>query len=108
VNTVNTLESGACVITLGSVADPDQDEWDRFQILALIDDPILTFLVCLKALDTQGINVALIFGSRLYFLEHISAKNIFRRNLAEIFFLCQDPDVFEKPDPVKNRPDPQH
>jgi hypothetical protein len=47
--------------------DPDLDVWDRIQnrirILALINDHISTFLVCLKAKDTSGISVVLLFGS---------------------------------------------
>jgi hypothetical protein len=50
-----------------SVADPDPvgsrpfwsdpGIWDRIRILALINDPILTFLVCVKAINTLGITV---------------------------------------------------
>jgi hypothetical protein len=34
-------------------SDPDPDVWDRIRILALINDHISTFLVCLQAKDTQ-------------------------------------------------------
>jgi hypothetical protein len=33
-------------------SDPDPDVWDRIRIMALINDPISTFLVCVKALHT--------------------------------------------------------
>jgi hypothetical protein len=36
----------------------DPDVWDRIRILALIDDPISTFLVCVKAVTNLGISVA--------------------------------------------------
>jgi hypothetical protein len=36
----------------------DPDVWDRIRILALIDDPISTFLVCVKAVNNLGISVA--------------------------------------------------
>jgi hypothetical protein len=40
--------------------DSDPDVWDRFRIriLALINDPISTFLVCVKAINTLGLPVA--------------------------------------------------
>jgi hypothetical protein len=43
--------------TFGS--DPDPDVWDRIRIriLALINEPISTFWVCVKAKDTSGISV---------------------------------------------------
>jgi hypothetical protein len=45
----------------------------------------------------------------LYFLELISAQNIFGRNLAEnVFRSGSGSGHFRKSDPVKNRPDPQH
>jgi hypothetical protein len=40
-----------------------------------------------------------------------SSKNIYEKSLPKIYLgQYPDPDVFEKsePDPVKNRPDPQH
>jgi hypothetical protein len=50
-----------------SVADPDPDVWDRIRnrirILALINDPISTFLVCVEAINTLGLPVASLFGS---------------------------------------------
>jgi hypothetical protein len=58
----------------GSVADPDPesdpvgsgpfwsdpDVWDRIRIriLALINSPVSTFLVCVKAINTLGLHVA--------------------------------------------------
>jgi hypothetical protein len=41
-------------------SDPDPDIWDRIRIriLALINDPISTFLVCVKAINTLGLPVA--------------------------------------------------
>jgi hypothetical protein len=36
---------------------PDTDVWDRIRILALRNYPILTFLVCVKAINTSGISV---------------------------------------------------
>jgi hypothetical protein len=41
----------------------DPDVWDRIRILALINDPILTFLVCVKAINILGLPVAELFGS---------------------------------------------
>jgi hypothetical protein len=40
--------------------DSDPDVWDRFRIriLALINDPISTFLVCVKAINTLELPVA--------------------------------------------------
>jgi hypothetical protein len=54
--------------------DPDPDVWDRIRIriLALINDPISTFLVCVKAINTIEIYFAQLFGS--FFLEYISVK----------------------------------
>jgi hypothetical protein len=47
--------------------DPNPDIWDRIQfqirILALIYDPISTFLVYVKAINTFGISVDDLFGS---------------------------------------------
>jgi hypothetical protein len=43
-------------------SDPVKDVWDRIRILALINDPILTFWVCVKSINTLGINVASLFG----------------------------------------------
>jgi hypothetical protein len=39
-------------------SDPDPDDWDWIwiRILALIKDPISTFLVCVKAINTLGIS----------------------------------------------------
>jgi hypothetical protein len=41
-------------------SDPDLDVWDRnrIRILALINDPISTFLLSVKAIHTLGIPVA--------------------------------------------------
>jgi hypothetical protein len=33
-------------------SDPDLEVWDRIRILALINDSISTFLVCVKAINT--------------------------------------------------------
>jgi hypothetical protein len=41
----------------------DPDLFDQIRILALINDPIPTFLVCVKAINTLGISVSLLFGS---------------------------------------------
>jgi hypothetical protein len=51
--------------TVYSAADPDPDVLDRIRILALINDPISSFLVpvCLKVINTSGISVAYLFGS---------------------------------------------
>jgi hypothetical protein len=38
--------------------DPDRDVWNRIRIRALINDPISTFLVCVKAISTLGLTVA--------------------------------------------------
>jgi hexokinase len=40
-----------------SVADPDPDVWDRIRILAVINDPISTFLARVKAINTSGISI---------------------------------------------------
>jgi hypothetical protein len=42
-----------------SDSDPDPDVWDRirFQIQALRNGLILTFLVCVQAINTSGISV---------------------------------------------------
>jgi hypothetical protein len=37
-------------------SDPDPDVWDWIRILALKNDPILTFMVCVKAINTSGIS----------------------------------------------------
>jgi hypothetical protein len=39
-------------------SDPDLDVWDQIRILALINDPISTFLVREKAINTFGNHVA--------------------------------------------------
>jgi hypothetical protein len=44
-------------------SDPDPDVWDRIRILALINDPISTFLVCVKAINTLGLPFGKLFGS---------------------------------------------
>jgi hypothetical protein len=41
-----------------SVADPDPEVWDRIRILALINGPIFTFFVCVKAINTLRIVVS--------------------------------------------------
>jgi hypothetical protein len=33
-------------------SDPDPDVWDRIRILALINDSVSTFIVCVKAIYT--------------------------------------------------------
>jgi hypothetical protein len=42
-------------------SDPDPDVWDQFRIrtriLTLINDPISTILVCVKAINTLGLPV---------------------------------------------------
>jgi hypothetical protein len=38
-------------------SDPDPDVRDRVRIMALINDPISTFLVSVKAINTLGLNV---------------------------------------------------
>jgi hypothetical protein len=35
----------------------DPDIWDRIRILALINDPISTFVVCVEAINTLDISV---------------------------------------------------
>jgi hypothetical protein len=63
-----------------SVADTNPDAWDRtpiwIQILALINNTLSTFVVCIK--DTYCI---------LNLLGHISAKKMSRRKLAENIFM---------------------
>jgi hypothetical protein len=39
-------------------SDPDPDVWDRIRILGLINDPITTFLVGVKAINILGLPVA--------------------------------------------------
>jgi hypothetical protein len=83
----------------------------------------INFLVCLKAINTSGIYVFKLFDPWRYFLEQIFIKKIFRKNLAENLLgsgsgsgtgtgsgTGSGSGRFQKsdPDPVKNRPDPQH
>jgi hypothetical protein len=93
------------------LAGSDPAVWDRIRILSVINGPILTFLVSVKALNTYRISVSYFFGSWLYFLKHISAKKVFGRNLAENLFRSGSGSGRLRksdPDPVKNRPDLQH
>jgi hypothetical protein len=64
------------------------------------------FLVC-KNHKYVGNLCCFTFSSWIDFLEHISAKKIFRRNLSEKLFRSGS-GCFQKPDPVKNRLDLQH
>jgi hypothetical protein len=47
---------------MASATDPDPDLFGRIQIqiriLALVNDPLSTFLVCVKAINTLGLPVA--------------------------------------------------
>jgi hypothetical protein len=55
-----------------SEVDPDPDIWERIRILALINDPSSTFLVCAKV---ENISVAYLFESLiLRFSEEIWPK----------------------------------
>jgi hypothetical protein len=88
-------------------SDPDSDVWDRIRILirflALINDTISTFLVCVKAINT--------FWSMKILLEHIFIKKKFRKKVSWKFIYSRTGSGsgrFWKFDPVKNRPDPQH
>jgi hypothetical protein len=38
----------------GTVSVADPDVWDRIRILALIHDPVPTYLVCVNAMNTTG------------------------------------------------------
>jgi hypothetical protein len=38
------------------LVDPDPDVWGRIRILALLNDPISTILVCVKATNTSEIS----------------------------------------------------
>jgi hypothetical protein len=85
----------------------------RVRIRILRNELILTFLVFVQAINTSGISVVQLFGSWTYFLEHIFIKKIFGKKLAKNLCRSGSGSVsgrFRKsdPDPVKNRPDPQH
>jgi hypothetical protein len=89
VYTVNLARNDAVIlmlITRTSGADPDPDVWDRIRILASINDPILTILVCVKAINTSGITILKLFGSGRYFLEHIFIRNISGKKLVKNLF----------------------
>jgi hypothetical protein len=88
-------------------SDPDLFGRFRIRILTLIKHPISTFLVCVKA----TMLFKYLFGSLIYFLEHIFGKKTSRINLAEnLFRSWSGSGRFEKldPDPVRYRPDPPH
>jgi hypothetical protein len=77
----------------------------RIRILAVINDPILTFLLCVKAINIKESLV----GSLIFFLEHISAKKNSSRNLGENLFRLGSGRLRKSDlDPVKNCPNPQH
>jgi hypothetical protein len=85
----------------------------RIRNLAWINDTVSTFLVCVKAMNTEGIYVDQLFGPWRYFLEHIFIKKNVRKKLAENLLGSGSgtgSGRFRKsdPDPVKNRPGPQH
>jgi hypothetical protein len=88
------------VLRIRIQSDPDPD-----RILELINDPISTFLVFVKAIITY-IYILL----RAYFHKKKSRKklavNLFRSGSGS----GTGSGRFQKtdPDPVKNRPDPQH
>jgi hypothetical protein len=78
-----------------SVADPDPNLfgriWIRIRILVLINDHKSTFLECVKAIDTLEISIAELFGSLIYFLEHISTQ----KKIPEESYIVQEPDPGE-------------
>jgi hypothetical protein len=45
------------LVHAASVADPDPDLFGHIRILALIYDPVSTFLVSAKAINTSGTSV---------------------------------------------------
>jgi hypothetical protein len=76
-------------ITESSVADPEVSDRIRIRILALLKDPILTFLVSLKAISTSGISVVYLFGfSKILFRTYFHQKN-FRKKVARKFILLR-------------------
>jgi hypothetical protein len=58
---------------LSCVADPGV--FGRIRILALINDPISTFLVCVKAINTSGISVVNFWSMKILFIAYFHEKN---------------------------------
>jgi hypothetical protein len=86
---INLKNKGIMLIWVRGVAvlriRSDPDLFGRIRILALINDPISTFFVCVKAKDTSGISVVKLFGSWRYFLEHIFIEKISEKKVVRKF-----------------------
>jgi hypothetical protein len=92
-------------------SDPDPDDWDQIRILALINDPILTFLYMCKSHKYFRNLCCSTFWFMKILLENIFIKKISGKKLAENLYRSGSGSWhFRKsdPDPVKKRPDPQH
>jgi hypothetical protein len=79
------------------------------RILAIINDPISTFLVCLRAINTSGNTVINFLVHENTFLEHFLSKTLLLENLLRSGS-GSGSGRFQKsdPDPVEKRHDPQH
>jgi hypothetical protein len=66
-------------------SDPDLPGRLQIWILALINNPTATFLVCVKAINTLEISVFSIFGPWRQFKEHIDAKKHFQKKIGRKF-----------------------
>jgi hypothetical protein len=53
---VPVMKKAVLGIRIWSDPDPDVWDWIRIQILALLNDPISTFLKCVKAINTSNIS----------------------------------------------------
>jgi hypothetical protein len=99
-----------------SVADSDQSDPDlfgRIRILALRNDPILTFLVSVKAIDIFRNLCCLTFWIMNILFRAYSNQQNFQKKLAKNCCKSESGSGFgcfrkSDQDPVKNLPDPQH
>jgi hypothetical protein len=93
----------------------DPDVWDRIRILALINDPISTFFGVCKSHKYLKKSFLLNFlAHEKLFRAYFGQKN-FQKKLVLNFIRVRirirnriRPFLKVDPDPVKNRPDPQH
>jgi hypothetical protein len=66
--------------------DPNEDIWNRIRILALIDEPTASFLVCVKAKNIL-VNICFLnFWFMNVLFREIFRQKISRRNLSEDLF----------------------
>jgi hypothetical protein len=96
-------------------SDPDLDIWDRIRIMALINFTLSQVFWCVCKSHKYFWNLCCFtfWSMNIHLIEHIFIKKISFKKLVNNLFRSVSGTGsrrFQKsgPDPVKNRPDPQH